>query len=73
MFRQTMIEANIWGAFQELGFEFDASHHPYQVRLNEEKLRRSPGFQEIWALAFLFEIRSTYRPRARFGWINQSD
>jgi hypothetical protein len=62
-----MIEANIWGAFQEAGLEFDTSREPYRLRFNEEKLRRSPGFQEIWALDFSFEKLSTHRQRARFG------
>jgi hypothetical protein len=28
MFKQTMIEPNIWGSFREAGFEFDASAEP---------------------------------------------
>jgi hypothetical protein len=56
-----------------MGFEFDTSHEPHQLRFNKENLRRSPWFQEIWALDFPFEKLSTYRQRAKFGWINQSD
>jgi hypothetical protein len=52
-------------------FEFDTSREPYGLRLNEEKLRRSPGFQEIWALDFPFEKSSTHRQRAQLdGLIN---
>jgi hypothetical protein len=69
-FKQTMIEANIWGAFQEMGFEFNTSREPYQLRFTEEKLRRSPGFHEIWVLEFPFE---KHRQRVRFGWIHPSD
>jgi hypothetical protein len=42
-----MIKINIWGVFQEVGFELDTSHEPYRLRFDEEKLQRSPGFQEI--------------------------
>jgi hypothetical protein len=37
-FKQTIIEANIWGAFQEAGFYFDVSIEPYRIRFDEEKL-----------------------------------
>jgi hypothetical protein len=36
-FKQTMIESDIWGAFQELGFEFDTSRELYRLSFNEEK------------------------------------
>jgi hypothetical protein len=68
-----MIEANIWGAFQEVGFECDISCEPYRLHFKEGKLRRSPGSQEFWALDFPFKELTTHRQRARFGWINQSD
>jgi hypothetical protein len=67
MFKQTVIEANIWGAFQEMGFEFDITRDPYRLRFIEEKLRRSPGFQEIWALDFFFEKLPTRRQRTESG------
>jgi hypothetical protein len=60
-FKQTMIEANIWGAFQQVGFELDTSRYPYRLRFNEEELRRSPGLQDISALDFSFEKLSAYR------------
>jgi hypothetical protein len=42
-----MIESNIWGAFQEAGLEFDTNSEPYRIQFSEEKLRSTPGFQEI--------------------------
>jgi hypothetical protein len=51
-FKQTMIKANIWGAVQEAGFYFDVSIGPYQIRFDEDKLRRIVTFQEIWVLDF---------------------
>jgi hypothetical protein len=62
-----MIEANIWHAFQEVGLKRDTSRELYRLRFNKEKQRRSPEFQEIWALDFLFEKLSTHRQRVRFG------
>jgi hypothetical protein len=62
-----MIEANIWSAFQEVGFAFDTSRDLYRLHFNEEKLRRNPVFQEIWALDAPFEKLSTHRHRARSG------
>jgi hypothetical protein len=41
--KQTMIEANIWGAFQELGFEFDTNREPYRLGFNEENLEEVRG------------------------------
>lgn len=70
-FKQTMIEANIWAAFRQAGFEFDVGREPYRLRFDEEKLRSSPAFQEIWSLDFPLEKLSVRRQRARFGWINQ--
>jgi hypothetical protein len=72
-FKQTMIEPNIWGAFHECGLEFDTSVEPYRLRLNEEKLRNSEGFREIWSLDFPPEKLSARRRNARFGWINKPE
>jgi hypothetical protein len=65
------MEANIWGAFQEAGFEFDASVEICRVGFDAEKLRRSPTFQEICNLDFSLEKLSTRRQNARFGWITE--
>jgi hypothetical protein len=72
-FKQTMIEANIWGAFHELGFEFDTSVEPYRLLFHEEILRATPGFREIWALDFPLEKLSLRRQNAKFGWINRPE
>jgi hypothetical protein len=69
-FRQTMIEPNIWRAFQEAGLGFDTSSEPYRIRFSEEKLRSTPGFQEIWSFDFPLEKLSPRRQNATFGWIN---
>jgi hypothetical protein len=66
-----MIEATILRAFQEAGFEFDASVDPYRIRFDDEKSRRSPAFREIWNLDFPLEKLSIRRQNARVGWINQ--
>jgi hypothetical protein len=48
-FKQTMVESNIWEAFQALGFqfEFDTTSEPYRLLFNAEKLRESAGFREL--------------------------
>jgi hypothetical protein len=38
-FKQTMVEPNIWEAFQAIGFEFDTEAEPYHLLFNEEKWR----------------------------------
>jgi hypothetical protein len=72
-FKQTMIEANIWGAFQQAGFEFDVGAEPDLLRFDEEKLRASPAFREIWSLDFSLERPSVRRQNARFGWIKKPE
>jgi hypothetical protein len=68
-----MVEANIWGAFQQAGFEFEVGAEPYRLRFDKEKWRASPAFREIWSLDFPLEKLSTRRQNARFGWINKPE
>jgi hypothetical protein len=51
-FKQTMVEPDRWGAFEalEFEFEFDATREPYRLLFNEEKLRESAGFRELWSI-----------------------
>jgi hypothetical protein len=70
-FKQTMIEPNIWGAFHETGFEFHTRTEAYRLVFHEEKLRKTPAFQEFWSLDFSLEKLSRRRQAAKFGWINQ--
>jgi hypothetical protein len=52
------MEPNRWGTFQTLGFEFefefkfDTISQPYRFLFNEEKLRESSGFRELWSIDF---------------------
>jgi hypothetical protein len=78
-----MVELNIWGAFQAIGFEFefefDAETEPYRFLFNEEKLRQSAGIRELWSIPFppnqLSSRRQRQRQRqnARFDWINKQE
>jgi hypothetical protein len=74
-FKQTMVELNIWGAFRAIGFEFefDTEAEPYRLLFNEEKLRQSAGFRELWLIDFPLDQLSSRRQRqnARYGWINK--
>jgi hypothetical protein len=62
-----MIKPNIWSSFQEAGFEFDTRTEPYHIQFHEEKLRKTPAFQEIWSLVFSLEKLTAKRRSAKFG------
>jgi hypothetical protein len=51
-FKQTMGESNIWRALQALGFEFDTRTEPCRLLFNQETLRASADFQELWSIYF---------------------
>jgi hypothetical protein len=69
-FKQTMVEPNIWDAFRVIEFEFDTEAEPYQLLFNEEKLRQSEGFRELWSIELSLDQLLSQRQNARFGWIN---
>jgi hypothetical protein len=70
-FKQTMVKLNIWEAFQAIGFEFDTELEPYRLLFNEEKLRQSEGFRELWSIDFPLDQLSSWRQNSRFDWINK--
>jgi hypothetical protein len=47
-FKETMVEPNIWEAFQTIWFEFDTEAEPYRLLFNEETLRQIEGFRQFW-------------------------
>jgi hypothetical protein len=53
-FKQAMAEPNMWGSFQAIAFEFefDPEVEPYRLLFNEEKLRQSEGFRDLWSIDF---------------------
>jgi hypothetical protein len=56
--------------FKKLGLDLT----PVRSRIafdSEEKLRITPGFQEIWSLDFPLEKLSPRRQNAKFRWINR--
>jgi hypothetical protein len=70
-FKQTMIEVNIWKAFEAIGFTYDIEQIPYGLLFDPEKLRQSPGFVELWERNTPSESLSRRRQNAKFGWINK--
>jgi hypothetical protein len=72
-FKKTMVEPNIWAAFQAIGFEYDTVAEPYRLLFNKEKLRESKGFQEPWMIDFPLNQLSALLCAANFGWINQPE
>jgi hypothetical protein len=69
-FTQTMVTPNVWGAFHALGFDYGTRREPFRLLFDEEKLRGSAAFQELWSLDFPLDQLSDRRRAARFGWIN---
>jgi hypothetical protein len=73
MFKETTIDRNMWGAFRECGFEVHMNMELCPLRLNEEKLRKTPGFRETWSGDFPPEKLSPGRRNGKFGWIGKPD
>jgi hypothetical protein len=73
MFKETMIDLNICGALRQSGFQFDGSLESCRLRLNEEKLRKTPGFREIRSMDLSPEKLSAKCRNAMFGWIHKPD
>jgi hypothetical protein len=42
-FKQTIVEATIWGAFHEAGCEIDVGHEPYRIQFDEKKAAENSG------------------------------
>jgi hypothetical protein len=49
---QTVVPPTVWGAFHALGLDFDMRSEPYRLVFDENKLRESEGFQELWSIDF---------------------
>jgi hypothetical protein len=70
-FKQTVIEVNVWEAFAAIEFSYDITETPYRLLFDEQKLRQSRGFVELWDRNKRLESLSTRRRQAKFGWINK--
>jgi hypothetical protein len=72
-FKQTMIEVNIWRVFAAIGFTYNIKQNPYGLLFDEEKLRQSPGFVELWKRDTPLESLLKCQREAKFGWINKPE
>jgi hypothetical protein len=72
-FKQTMVESNRCGAFLAIVFELDTEAEPYRLLFNEEKLRQSEGFRELWLIDFPLDQLSSRRQNTRSGWISKQE
>jgi hypothetical protein len=72
-FKQTMIEVNIWGAFSPIWFSCDIAQNPYGLLFDEEKLRQSRGFVELWERDTPLENLLKRRREGKFGWITSQN
>jgi hypothetical protein len=70
-FKQTMIKLNISEAFAAIWFTHDIEQSPYGLLFDEEKLRQSPGFMELWERDTPLVNLSRRRQNAKFGWISE--
>jgi hypothetical protein len=68
-----MIEINIWEAFAAIWFTHDIEQSPYGLLFDEEKLRRSPGFIDLWERDTPFGSLSRPRQNTKFRWINEPE
>jgi hypothetical protein len=68
-----MVEVNIWGAFSAMEFTYDIEQNPYELLFDEEKLRQSPGFAELWACDTPLKSMSKRRREAKFEWIKKPE
>jgi hypothetical protein len=71
--KQTFVPDNVRSAFKLLGVEFNIPQTPYTLLFQEDKLRRSLGFQEIWEVNYLLDQLSKRGQEARREWINQDE
>jgi hypothetical protein len=72
-FKKIMIEINIWRAFAAIGFTYGIEQNPSGLLFEEEKLRQSSGFVELWERDTPLESLSKQRREAKFGWINKPE
>jgi hypothetical protein len=72
-FKSTMEPPKVWGDFDALGLDFDTRREPCRLLFEEEKLRGSSGFRELWFVDFPLDQLSGQRCAARFDWINRPE
>jgi hypothetical protein len=72
-YKQTIVEANIWGTFEAIGLTHDITQDPDGLIFDEKKFRQSPGFLELWQRDVPVESLSSRRQQTRFGWINKPE
>jgi hypothetical protein len=70
-FKQTMVESNTWEALWAIEVELDTEPESYWLLFNEEKLRQTEDFRELWSIDLALDQLSSWRQNARFGWINK--
>jgi hypothetical protein len=72
-FRMTMIEPNIWGAFQGIGVKYLVVDWFQRVSFDEMTLREGEGFKELLDIDFPVGNLSPRRQSCKFGWINEPE
>jgi hypothetical protein len=70
-FYETANWFTITGSFKKAGILIDATQSPYRLSFDEEKMRNSDSFLELWNLNFPFEKLSSRRQNSIFGFLNE--
>jgi hypothetical protein len=71
--KQTFLPDNVRNAFEMLRFKFNIAKSPDTLLLREEKLRGSPGFQEMRDVDGALDQLSKRLGEATSGWSNDGD
>jgi hypothetical protein len=70
-YESAAVSHTIRGSFQHAGFTYE--HVPgggYVLGFNEDKVRESAAFKEVWDIDFPLERMSARRRSSRWGFIN---
>jgi hypothetical protein len=61
------------GSLLAIGFTHDITEDLFGLLFDEEKVRQSRGFTEIWERDTSLESVSTRRQHTKFGWSNKPE
>jgi hypothetical protein len=69
----TMVEPNIWGAFQGIQVKYSVVYGAERFSFDEMTLRESEGFRELWDIDFPVGNLWLRRQSCKFRWINEPE
>jgi hypothetical protein len=69
-YEQTATSGTIRGSFRKVGMISHTTTRPFKIRIDEDIMRQSPGFQVGWERNVSIDDLSRRRQMQRFGIIN---